>query len=114
MNMQQLDQELQGYSGTEQYHKYYKCFLTDGVKAMADKAGAFWLLDIIMSYQVKHGDKPFQVWTLKVKDMVGLVTMQEDTGEPALVKQKIEYTDFPEGEFKLYCIDRVILLPSEY
>lgn len=40
--------------------------------------------------------------------------MKEDTDEPILVKQKIGYTDFPEGILKMYLIDNVLLLPSEY
>lgn len=40
----------------------------DGVKYMADEAGAYWLLDIIASYQTdaKIRREPFQVWELKL------------------------------------------------
>lgn len=31
-----------------------------------------------------------------------------------VVKQDIPFTDFPEGMFKMYLIDRILLLPSEY
>ena len=40
--------------------------------------------------------------------------MQEDTGERAKVRKKIPYTDFPLDEIKLYLIDNVLLLTSEY
>ena len=106
------EQELRQFTGTEQWYKHYLGGLfTDGVKYMAGKAGAFWLLDVIFSYRRKE---PFQVWTLKVKDRVGVVTMREDTGQPVKVRQEIPYTDFPLAEIKLYLIDGVLLLPSEY
>jgi len=42
--------------------------------------------------------------------------MSENKGGIRPVKsiEKIPYTDFPPGEVKLYLIDGVILLPSEY
>jgi hypothetical protein len=48
---------------------------------------------------------------------MGLVVnnkMIEDTGQPVLIRQKIPFTDFPEGILKMYCIDNILLLPSEY
>jgi hypothetical protein len=60
-------------------------------------------------------DVPFQVWTLHVNDdRSAVVEMREDDGEPALVSQRIEYTDFPLRAFTLYAVDGVVLLPSEY
>ncbi len=104
--------ELNQFTGTENYYKHWlgKVY-TDGVKYMAEKAGAYWLLDAIFSYRRKE---PFQVWILKVKDSQAVLTMQEDTDAPVLVKQEIKYTDFPMDEIKLYLIDGVLLLTSEY
>ncbi len=105
------EQELRQFTGTEQWYKHYLGGLfTDGVKYMAGKAGAFWLLDVIFSYRRKE---PFQIWILKVKDRIGVVTMREDTGQPVKVRQEIPFTDFPLAEIKLYLIDGVLLLPSE-
>ena len=105
--------ELGQFTGTEQWYKHWTgCLFTDGVKYMAGKAGAFWLLDVIFSYRRKE---PFQIWTLKVKaDKSAVVTMREDTGQPVKVRQVIPYTDFPLPEIKLFLIDNVLLLPSEY
>jgi hypothetical protein len=116
--MCELKAYLQGFIGTEEYHKLslipVNC--TDGIKAMAEKAKAFWLVDVICSYQVeaKIRKVPFQLWEIRVKDGIGLVTMREDTGCPTKVSQKIDYTDFPEGTMKFYLIKGVLLLPSEY
>ena len=104
--------ELDQFTGTENYWRHWLGGkFTDGVKYLADKAGAHWLLDAIFSY---HRPEPFQVWTLKVKDSQAVLTMQEDTDTPVKVKQKIKYTDFSLDEVKLYLIDGILLLPSEY
>jgi hypothetical protein len=113
-------QDLQQFTGTMQYHRHWTGLLfTDGVAYMAEKGGAFWLIDVIASYQRKE---PFQVWQLHVNkaavrengDPMAVVTMIEDTGQPEIVRQEIPYTDFPLPEIKLYLIDNVLLLPSEY
>ena len=114
-NTEELRQELRNFTGTEQYYGYLGFRFTDGIKYLTEKANCFWLLDIIGSYQHKLKEIPFQVWTLKVnEDKTAVVEMKEDTNQPLMVKQKIEYTDFPMQEVKLYYIEGVLLLPSEY
>ena len=57
--------DLDQFTGTSQYYQYMAGLkLTDGVKYIADEAGAYWLLDIIASYQTdaKIRREPFQVW----------------------------------------------------
>lgn len=115
---QELQSSLSQFCGTEQYHRFSilsKLVITDGVKYLADKAGAFWFLDIIASYNRKE---PFQVWTLEVTkgetSNKALVTMKEDTNSPVIITQEIEFTDFPLGSWVVWNIDGVILLPNEY
>ena len=106
--------DLSQFIGTEQYHQHWmqQIVFTDGVKYMADVGGAFWLIDVIASYRRKEH---FQIWELKVNpDKSCIVTMKEDTDEPVLVTQEIPFTDFPLESIKLYLIDGVLLLPSEY
>lgn len=116
----ELEAALAQFTGTEQYHKFSYCsklVITDGVKYLATKANCFWLLDIIASYQPKCNKdemlKEFQVWTLKVNNTTGKVICERDTNDIAIT-QDIEHTDFPLPSIKLYCINGVILLPSEY
>ena len=115
-NAEELKQELRGFTGTEQYYPHWLGFrFTDGVKFLAEKANCFWLLDAVGSYQHKLKKIPFQVWTLKVnEDKTAVLEMKEDTGQPILVRQEIKYTDFPMQEVKLFYIEGVLLLPSEY
>jgi len=113
---EQLRSELSAFTGTEQYFKHWLGFrFTDGVKYLAEKSDCFWLLDAIGSYQHKVRNVSFQLWTLRVnEDSSAILEMKEDTNEPVIVKQEIPYTDFPMKELKLYYIDGVLLLPSEY
>ena len=115
-----LNQSLNSFTGTEKYHRFSplsQLVMTDGVKFLAEEAGAYWLLDIIASYQSKcmkdNMLKDFQIWTLTVEDGSGVVKCERDTDDVAFT-QDIPYTDFPLDSIKLYCIKGVILLPSEY
>jgi hypothetical protein len=110
--------DLSQFTGTEHYYKYLAGLkLTDGVKYLAEKGACYWLLDIIASYQ---GSKAlngvdFQLWELKkTGENKARVSCKADNDLPGLITQDIEYTDFALDSVKLYCIDQVILLPSEY
>ena len=114
---QQFLSELQQFHCTTQYyqHPFYIVF-TDGVKFVADKCGAFWLLDLISSWQSdpKVAKESFQVFKLKVNpDQSARVTI-EDGNDNIIAYQDIEYTDFPIEEMIIWCIDHVVLLPGEY
>lgn len=125
--------KLNQFCGTTQYYPYLLGLkLTDGVKYLADEAGAYWLLDIIASYQTDQKIKPtrtdqkicnlpFQIWELKLlpKNITNdrqpaVVTMKTDTNHPLLVQQEISHTDFPLDSIAVWLIDGVMLLPSEY
>lgn len=120
--------DLDQFIGTSCYYRYlFGLKLTDGVKYLADNAGggAYWLLDIIASYQTskKVRGEGFQLWELKlvekskdphINNQPAVVTMKSDSDRPNIVRQTIMHTDFPLESVKLYLIDGVILLPSEY
>jgi hypothetical protein len=120
-----LQDDLCQFTGTEEHHRWSILFrrylLTDGAKYLADKAGAYWLMDAIASYftEPKVRNEPFQVWNLKVNDDRSATLKMDDGNGNVKVTQVIEYTDFPLPEIKLYCaqnddIYSVIMLPSEY
>ena len=113
---EKLKVELSSFTGTEYYYRHFTGLkFTDGIKYLADKTDCYWLIDLIGSYQNLLKEIPFQVWTVKVnKGGYAVVTCREDTNEPVIVKQEIEYTDFPLSEFECYCIDGVLILKSEY
>lgn len=128
----ELEAELPHFTGTEEYHRIVypwlrntDFLLTDGVKHLADKAGvisgsAYWLIDLIASYQREKPvkDEPFQVWKLTVKESVGKVTCDDGNGR-ILASQDIPYTDFALDEITLYVTSDdfngiVVMLTSEY
>jgi len=87
---------------------------------MADQYQAYWLIDVIVSYQITKRIKgiPFQIWSITSTEGKATIEMRQDTGQPVLVRQQVPFTDFPEGNLEIYCIDegskKVLLLPSEY
>ncbi len=111
-----LGSQLREFTGTEHWYRHWtRAFAyTDGVKYLADKTGAYWLIDVIASHQPKVRKIPFQVWNLTTQDAKGHVTMREDEDQPAIVKQEIEYTDFPLKHIDLYLSEKVLMLPGEY
>ena len=124
-----LAADLAQFTGTENYYAHWmkRVKFTDGVKYLADAAGAYWLIDLIASWQLKAKVRreEFQIWILTVgnRKRTGNKPMAyarcfPDTPEPKnanqVCVQGIPYTDFPLDEIKLYLRDGVIMLPSEY
>ena len=115
-----LEADLVQFCGTDNWWKHWtgRLTFTDGVKFLAEKAGAFWLIDLVASYQTARlRQEEFQIWTLTV-DRNGtpraVATCQTDTNEPPLVRQEIDHTDFPLPSIKLWLVGRVLMLPNEY
>ena len=102
----QLLKDLATFTGTLNYHRCWLGYVyTDGVKYLAMKANC---------YQKKFPDIKFQIWELNVRESEGVVTMKEDSDLPFKVTQEIKHTDFPLDYIKLYFIEGVLLLASEY
>jgi hypothetical protein len=128
----ELAAELPHFTGTEEYHRIVypwlrntPFLLTDGAKHLADKAGviggtAYWLIDILASYQREKPikDEPFQVWKLAVKESEGKITCDDGNGR-ILASQDIPFVDFALDEATLYVSSDdyngiIVMLPSEY
>lgn len=118
MTPHELKQGLEQFYGTEDWHRMRPgVLLTDGARFLAEQAGAFWLMDVIWSYQTFLRQVPFQVWHLK-RQGEGCVVWVEDGNYNKLKSQDIGYTDFPLDEIELFASrengEVIILLPSEY
>ena len=121
MGREMLD--TRGFTGTENWYRHWlvkDVLYTDGVKYVADQAGAYWLIDEIAFAQkiTKVAKEEFQNWTLKVDKSSGVLTCT-DGGKDAkkariVFTKRISFTDFPDPEITLWYTDNVILLPSEY
>ena len=109
-----------GFTGTENWYQHWAnkhITYTDGVKYVADTAGAYWLIDEIVFNQSnkKIQKQDFQTWKLVVDipNRRGTLTC-EDGDYHVLFTKTIAFTDFPDPEIKFFFVDNVILLPSEY
>lgn len=113
--------DLSQFTGTEQYYKWSVLFpnfvLTDGAKYVAETCGAYWLMDAIASYKQRYDKEGFAVAHLK-KAKKGWVLTIDDGNDNVLATQKIEFSDFPLDEIKLYAVQSgdlwVMMLPGEY
>jgi len=113
---EELECNLPQFTGTEGYTKYQGgLLLTDGVVYLAKNAECFWLLDIIWSVQhiAKIKKEEFQSWKCTTKDGKAFVECT-DGNDNVLYSQKVDFTDFPLDEVKMYLTNGVILLTSEY
>jgi hypothetical protein len=111
--------ELAQFTGTANWYRHplaRSVLYTDGVKFVADLAGAYWLVDEIALSQLAEPAltmEEFQVWTLVVENTAAILRCDDGNGR-VLLDKRIGYTDFPEQGIKLYFTDGVIMLPGEY
>ncbi|NDJ26152.1 hypothetical protein GS682_32190 [Nostoc sp. B(2019)] len=116
---EELIADLEQFTGSEVVYRHSLGMLryTEGVKYLAQTTQCYWLLDAIGSYQHRLGSNPrlreFQVWRLVVENESGTLICEEDTDKEVL-RQQIEYTNFPLSEITLYLAQKVLMLPSEY
>lgn len=121
--------ELHHFRCTSAYHAHWleRFVLTDGAHYVREHGGA-WIVDAIASWQYDSlitDDESLgehQFWTLTVnKDKSAVLACARDRNDIVLLQQKIEWTDFPLAELRLWLVGRafyatggVLLLPSEY
>ncbi|CCG43236.1 DUF6876 family protein [Magnetospirillum molischianum] len=124
----QFKNELAQFNGAERFYRHpmnQQILFTDGVKFFAERAGAFWLLDILATElnEIRKVEE-FIVVRLNVTGSKA-VLISDDGNDNVLHTKNISLTDAPEGEWKFYMVvadrdanDRVtmttIMLPSEY
>jgi len=123
MNTYEIHWALREFTGTEGYHAHLfpgksPIKLTDGCAFVREQCKAYWLFDAILSYQCdpRLRNVKFQIWILQrlKKDLSWELTCKEDTGKKPIITQIIEFSDFPLDSIRIWLIDNVCLLPSEY
>lgn len=141
MEPNELRNALSQFTGTENWYRHgimRSMLMTDGVKFLADTAGAHWLTDIVASWQLKPKVRRelFQVWKLLVRqgdaplsyeidggkkryvstEHKAVVIMTDGNSNTPVVTQNVSYTDFPLDAITLYA-ERgeylVLMLPGE-
>ena len=115
------EEDLKNFYGTEQWfrHSLFRRYLyTEGVQYVAEHGGAYWLLDKIFGCHEMHAKlqgEDFCSWELiKDEEGNGATLSCTDGNYNPLYSEKIDYTDFPLKEIKFFCVNNVLLLPSEY
>ena len=115
-----LQAELAQFTGTEQYYVnalYREMNYTDGIKHLVTTVSAYWLLDIIGTEcfpRQKSGEwDSFVAIHLVVEACAMKIRIQDGNYNP-YEQKNIPHTDFPTGEWVIWLIDGVLLLPSEY
>src|SRR5262245_6846480 len=87
-------------------HLFGRLIYTDGVRQLAQRAGAFWLIDAIASYQSEPRiwRAMYQVWRLEVNEnrTAKLIGMDGDYNQ--LVEQFFRITDYADDVRELMVV----------
>ena len=97
-------------------HRPSLILYTDGVKMMAEKCEAYWLIDLIISHQCKKevNNERFQVWELKrLKNNVFTINAT-DGNKNKVANQYIPFSDFAYDQATIWLVDGCLMLPCEY
>ena len=127
---------LNQFTGSLDWAKFSsisKCIASEGMMHVAEVGQAFWLLDAIASHEehnpeliaacaADEGLDYLHFWTLTVdlEAKAAVLSCRKDSDQPEIVRQEIEFTDFPLEEIKVYAgndgpgTSRKLYLPSEY
>jgi hypothetical protein len=114
----QLKRDLDGFYATGEWHHHrcfarYPVFLTDGALYLAEHGGAgattaYWLMDVIASYQgekqMKRIENP-QLWKIECfgeGSKRSCVVSYGKNPNKSIIKQEIEWTNFLLNEYELY------------
>ena len=120
LTKQEFELGLKQFISTTQYWEHsipgsFRLRLTDGCNFVRQEASAFWLFDMIASYQYDKRVKlnPFQIWQLTRKEDHWSLECRVDDGQHMLT-HRISYSDFPIDHIEIWVLDGIALLPSEY
>lgn len=94
---------------------------SEGVKYIADEAGAYWLIDLILIAskfeKLQAKCEGLEFWTLTTKDGKGVITCTDGGMNGGAAKtvffETIPFTDFPLDEITLYLDGGILCLPGE-
>lgn len=110
--------DLAQFTGSENYFQHgvaRQILYTEGVQFLAERAGAYWLIDEIALSQARPeiAAEEFQLWVLTVNESRAQLRC-EDGNDNVVYAKDIDFTDFPLPTIRIYVANRTILLPTEY
>lgn len=113
-----LESGLAMHTGSTRWFRHWsrRLVYTEGVQYLAEKASAYWLIDLVASWcpHASLRNEEFVLWKLTVKADHSAVAIADDGNGRELARQDIAWTDFPLDEVSFYFTDGTLLLPSEY
>ena len=114
-----LTEALSQFTGSETVYRhplFASCVYTEGVRYLAQEAGAYWLIEYVFSNQLDKTihSHPFQAWSITVHDDHTAKIRLTDGNDTLIKSFVLTFTDFPLKAFTLWFIDGTLLLPSEY
>lgn len=133
---QQILAELKHFTGDLERYRHpinRRVIYTPGVKHLAEKAGSYWLIDVIASWigshsfnqAVRKDERIYDLhhWQIEVTGDAGVVQAIIESKEPPFamkpfITQEIPYTDFPLPSFAIWAgfdgQNWTLYLPSEH
>lgn len=118
-SVKSANEKYRQYTGTQDWYKYMAGYLlTDGTHGIATETQSFWFLDIIVSYKFDKKQRMKNVycqrWVLQRKgDTDSFEIIGHNDDNEAVIRQDIEFSDFPFDSYEVLVCNNVILLPSE-
>lgn len=96
--------ELKAFKNSGLYRHEQGSF-TEGVLHLAERAKAFWLIDVIFSYNVPG------VWVLSITDAGAILTCRAD--DEIVIRQNFGTIEFPMPSVTLLLLGGTLQLPTE-
>ncbi|TWT48947.1 DUF6876 family protein [Botrimarina hoheduenensis] len=129
----QLQSELNQFTGDLERYRHNlnrRVIYTPGVQHLAERAGAYWLIDAVASWigsdsfnealRLDERLQSLQFWELAVdaENRSAVLTAVSDKGEPPFITQRIPFTDFPLDRVEIWAgfdgRNWTLYLPSEH
>ena len=110
--------DLAQFTGSENWYRHginRNVLYTDGAQHVAERGGAYWLLDAIaiaQAHQKRVAAEEVQVWRLTVHSDRTASLVCDDGNDNIVYTKHIEFTDFPLDEIAFYFTNNTIYLPS--
>lgn len=88
--------------------------LSEGCKFLRERDESKWLFDLMQSQQIKLENEEFLEWVIERVSGSEFKVTCTDGDERTFANEKIRYSDLPLDELKVWLVEGVYILPSEY
>ena len=115
---EELLARLSSFTGSTKRWKdqtpFGEILLSEGCKFLREREESKWLFDLMQSHQTHLNNEEFQEWiTERISEKEFMVTCT-DGDDKTFATQKIQYSALPLDELKIWLVEGVYILPSEY